>query len=143
MKVLNATLLVVAVLSAAITSTSVFADGGRRHSFKQFHQSKQFHHPKRFGHVRRFHHGHRGTRLGIFIGAPLAFAPWWHAPPRYPATVVVPSSPPVYIEQGPATPSAPPSQAYWYYCRESKAYYPYVSECPGGWQQVPPQPPPS
>ena len=28
----------------------------------------------------------------------------------------------------------------WYYCQGSNAYYPYVRECPTGWQQVAPQP---
>ena len=27
----------------------------------------------------------------------------------------------------------------WYYCNDTKAYYPYVSECPSGWLQVVPQ----
>jgi hypothetical protein len=50
----------------------------------------------------------------------------------------------VYIEQGggQAAPAPQQTQAnYWYYCAESQAYYPYVKECPGGWQQVEPQPP--
>ncbi len=33
-------------------------------------------------------------------------------------------------------------QGTWYYCAESKTYYPYVKECPGGWQRVTPQPAP-
>ena len=36
-----------------------------------------------------------------------------------------------------------PQQSYWYYCRDSKAYYPYVTSCPGGWVPVVPTPPPS
>jgi FKBP-type peptidyl-prolyl cis-trans isomerase FkpA len=27
----------------------------------------------------------------------------------------------------------------WYYCDDTKAYYPYVRECPSGWRQVVPQ----
>ena len=54
--------------------------------------------------------------------------------------MVVPSSPPTYIERDDAEREAPAS-AYWYYCAESKAYYPYVKHCPGGWQRVAPQPP--
>jgi len=60
----------------------------------------------------------------------------------YPAAVV-PALPPVYAEQGVA-PSAPaPSQAQgdWFYCAAAKGYYPYVNECPAGWQRVPAQPP--
>jgi hypothetical protein len=48
----------------------------------------------------------------------------------------------VYIEQADEQ-AAPAQQAYWYYCPESKAYHPYVKHCPGGWQRVVPQPPPS
>ena len=29
---------------------------------------------------------------------------------------------------------------YWYFCRGANAYYPYVKECPGGWQRVQPRP---
>ncbi|MFO1200408.1 MAG: hypothetical protein U1E86_25925 [Burkholderiaceae bacterium] len=90
--------------------------------------------------------------------------PWGYYPPSYgyaypPAVVTVPSSPPVYIEQGaapaqswgtapaPADP-APAAQAYgtspgawWFWCPQSQAYYPYVKECAGPWQRVAPQPP--
>ncbi|MCK7492142.1 MAG: hypothetical protein MZW92_11245 [Comamonadaceae bacterium] len=37
--------------------------------------------------------------------------------------------------------TAQPPSATWYYCREAKTYYPYVSECPGGWESVPATPP--
>ena len=30
--------------------------------------------------------------------------------------------------------------AYWYYCAPLAAYYPYVPDCPGGWQLVEPYP---
>ena len=38
-----------------------------------------------------------------------------------------------YIEQSQPADS-------WYYCADSKAYYPYVKDCPGGWQRVSPTP---
>ena len=98
--------------------------------------------------ARGWHHGghHSGVRFGVFIGAP---ALWYYGPPAYyypypyPPVVEVPYSPPVYIERG-DTQAAPESssQAYWYYCAEEKTYYPYVKQCPGGWQRVTPQPPP-
>ncbi len=34
-------------------------------------------------------------------------------------------------------------ESYWYYCADFKAYWPYVKECPGGWQKVVPQTAPS
>ena len=46
-------------------------------------------------------------------------------------------TPQTYIQQ------EPPTQQYWYYCQNPQGYYPYVGECPDGWQQVAPQPPPT
>ena len=31
---------------------------------------------------------------------------------------------------------------WWYWCESSKKYYPYVKECAGGFERVPPQPVP-
>jgi hypothetical protein len=58
----------------------------------------------------------------------------------YAPEVTVPSEPQEYIERPrQERPSAP--SGLWYYCPDSKAYYPYVRECPKGWQTVPAQPP--
>jgi hypothetical protein len=89
-----------------------------------------------------WHHGR--VHFGVVIGAP--FYPWYYPPYPpyyyYPPVVVAPA-PPTYIEQGVAQPApAQQSQGSWYYCAESKTYYPYVKECPGGWQRVTPQPAP-
>ena len=85
------------------------------------------------------HSGH--VRFGVVIGGPIY--PWWYYPPYpyYPPVVAVPAAPPTYIEQGET--QAPAQQGYWYYCAASKTYYPYVKECPAGWQRVTPQPAPS
>ena len=97
----------------------------------------------------RGHGGHGGWHgsYGFYFGLPLYGpsyypAPYYYPPYYYPPSVVVPSSPPVYIEQG-STQAAPGSsqQNWWYYCADSKTYYPYVKQCPGGWQRVEPQPP--
>jgi hypothetical protein len=90
----------------------------------------------------------RHVRLGVSIGVPLYYPyysdpyypyPYYDYPPR---VVVVPSSPPTYIERGDTeSEQAPASSDWWYYCAESKAYYPYVKHCPAGWQRVAPQPP--
>ncbi len=53
--------------------------------------------------------------------------------PYYAPAAVDPPPPPVYIQPQPA---APP--AYWYYCSDSKTYYPYVKDCPSGWLTVVP-----
>ena len=91
------------------------------------------------GHIRsepgHFHsrhdHFHNHVFLGIGVGPFLE--PWYFYPPP-----VVYSPPPVYVEPLPGPAS---SGNYWYYCAESDRYYPYVTECPGGWQQVVPIPP--
>jgi hypothetical protein len=83
-----------------------------------------------------------GVRFGIGIGVPL-YAPWYYAPPPhyyYPAPVVVQQSP-VYIERAPAHATAPAPEQFWYYCPDSKTYYPYVQQCASPWQRVSPQPP--
>ena len=90
------------------------------------------------------HHGGGHVFLGFNFGFPLYPAPYYYpypAPVYYPAPVVVQSSPPVYVERSdqPAA-AAPQAQNYWYYCAGSQAYYPYVKECPGGWQRVSPTP---
>src|SRR5207244_506409 len=41
-----------------------------------------------------------------------------------------------------APPAAiPQQQGYWYFCQSANAYYPYVQQCPEGWQPVVPVPP--
>jgi hypothetical protein len=120
-----------------------FSPGGGFHGGKHFHPGGAFHGGKHFHHGgKHFHHGH--GRIGVFIGAPLVLGgsaytwPYYYPPYYYPSA---PSYPPTYIEEG--VPQQQPAPAYWYYCPDANAYYPYVKECPGGWQQVAPQPPPS
>lgn len=92
------------------------------------------------------HHGWSHGGIGVYLG------PWWGYPgyvprPYYPyyyppQVITVPAAPPVYIQQAPqdVERTAPPG-SYWYYCRNPQGYYPYVRQCPGGWQAVAPQPP--
>lgn len=101
-----------------------------------------------YRHGHGYVHGH-GPRVsfGFHFGAPIG---WYYAPPPVvyhygpPRVVVFPAEPTVYVEREvPATaPSAAPASSYWYYCGESRAYYPYVRDCPGGWERVPPRPQP-
>jgi len=85
-------------------------------------------------------YAHGGWRIGIGIGP---IWPWWgwgpYYYPPYSAPVVIQQQAPVYEQQAP---QAEPQQYYWYYCAESKAYYPYVKQCPGGWMKVVPTPTP-
>ena len=95
------------------------------------------------------HGGHGyGYGFGISLGFPLYvpgyYPPYYPYPAyAYPPAVVESYSPPVYVEEGVAQVAPAPSQAQgnWYYCAASKTYYPYVRECPAGWQRVPAQPP--
>ena len=129
----KAALALAVVLAGSIASGSALARGGRG------------------GWHGGGHHGGFGVGLGLglFIGAPLLwgggyYGPSYYYPPAYPYPSYPANSPPVYIEQGyPAPAAAPaPSQTFWwYYCVESRSYYPYVRQCPGGWQRVAPQPP--
>lgn len=102
---------------------------------------------------------HGRARVGVYVGVPgVSFVSPYHYYPRYyypryyysyppyyyyPAAplVVTPPAPPVYIEKGQQQAEAAPSSNYWYYCQNPQGYYPYVKECPGGWQQVAPRPP--
>jgi hypothetical protein len=95
--------------------------------------------------------GHADIGVGIVVNPfwydswyyprPYYYSPYYYPPYYYPA----PATPPVYIEregdedgeEGPA----PEASAYWYYCADPQGYYPYVEQCPGGWQAVAPQPP--
>jgi hypothetical protein len=83
---------------------------------------------------------HWHGRVGVWIGP----GPLWWGGPYYPYSYYPyyypPVADPVYMQPNPVVQvPAPPN--YWYYCPQSSAYYPYVSECQGGWQQVAPQPP--
>ena len=72
-------------------------------------------HPAQFG-----HHFHGGTRVFVGLGAGYAYwpAPYYYWPGYY-------YGPPVALQ-------------YWYYCTAAAAYYPYVQNCPGGWELVTP-----
>ena len=96
--------------------------------------------------------------VGVYVGPgaywgpayPRAFYPglypypYLYGDPYYnPApVVVVPPTPQVYIERSDvaAETAENAAQQYWYFCKGSNKYYPYVKECPGGWQKVLPQP---
>lgn len=99
---------------------------------------------------RHSHRGHGHSGFGFYFGMP--FYPYYSYPyyrypyayPYYypPAVVTVPSTPPIYIQQSPPATQGY-SSGYWYYCNYPEGYYPYIKECPDGWQQVEPTPPAS
>jgi hypothetical protein len=130
-KIFNAMLGLMVILLGACASDSALAGRGG-HSGRSGHIGHS-------GNVARSgHHGSHG-RIGIFMTAPL-FAPLsLYYPPSGYYTPPLPASPPVYIEQDPALPTPAQQPYYWYFCAGSNAYYPYVDDCPGGWQQVVPE----
>ncbi len=101
--------------------------------------------------------GHRyygpKSSFSIYLGAPYPYyrpyyRPYYYPPPYAypyyyaPPVVAVPAQPPVYIEKGGSAAAPDEGTAYWYFCPDSRAYYPYVKQCPGGWERQVPQPPP-
>jgi len=90
-------------------------------------------------------HGHHGGWHGRFYYYGW-YGPWYpyaypyYYPYSYPYYYAYPS--PAYPSASVPVPSEP-QQSYWYYCRDSKAYYPYVTSCPSGWVPVLPTPPAS
>ena len=92
-------------------------------------------------------HGHSHVSVGVGFGFGYPYwggpwGPWGYYPyPYYGAPTVVVQQPVTYVEQNQQAASTPAADAgWWYYCDQSKGYYPYVRECPGGWQRVPPAP---
>ena len=118
-----------AALTTLLVSSAAWSDGGRR------------------GHHRHHHHHGHGSRLhlGFVFGGPL-----WYPGPVFPSytypypyayspPIVVQPAPRIYIEREDRV-ARESSPGYWYYCRESDTYYPYVKECAQPWERVPAQP---
>jgi hypothetical protein len=67
---------------------------------------------------------------------------YYNTPPAGPAYAAAPAyynTPPAASSYYAPAPTRP--QGEWYYCANAGSYYPYVRDCPGGWQRVPAQPP--
>ena len=113
------------------------------------------------GHFGGGHFGGSHVRFGVSFGFPLfapAYYPYYAYPYpyaypygystyvypapayAYPPAVVGSYSSPAYVEGGAAQAAPGQVQGDWYYCAASRSYYPYVTECPAGWQRVPSQP---
>ena len=72
--------------------------------------------------------GYYGYPAGAYYAPPVAYAP----------PVVAYVSPPQ-----PMVLASQPQPAVWYYCQASAQYFPYVQECPTGWQTQAATPPTS
>jgi hypothetical protein len=108
-----------------------------------------------------WHHGGGHAHVGVFIGGPL----WWpgyygypygYGGYGYPYAYPYPygygyaypypypyagAYPPAAQAAPPVTQETPQAAPLWYYCPDSRMFYPHVSECPSGWQAVPATPP--
>lgn len=97
-------------------------------------------------------HGAR-VGVGLYFGAPYYPYPYYPYPYyaypgpyyTYPPVVIRQAPPPVYIEQGnqqsQQSQQQPAQDNFWYHCDNPEGYYPYIKDCPGGWQKVDPVPP--
>ena len=84
-----------------------------------------------------FAHGRRGHgHVHFYWGPAWYWGPaYYYPPPAYYYPPPRPAEPPVYIER-----IDPAETGSWYYCEDSRGYYPYVKECPAGWKRVPAAP---
>ena len=84
------------------------------------------------------------NNVWYFYPKKVAVVPDPYLPPTM--TVQVQTAPPPAAPPVPAAPmQAPAAPQSWYYCNAPHGYYPYVTQCPGGWMTVPasPQAPPA
>ena len=88
-------------------------------------------------HVHDGHPHHEHPRV-FFIGPSVVYLPAYSPYYYYPPGIIL--APPTYLDGSSVPPGVQP--AYWYYCDNPRGYYPNVRECPGGWRQVVPTPPP-
>ena len=148
---------------------NTFADGTR--GGIKWNHNQDFHGHDSHGHDFHggdFHghdfHGHdfdgwgHHTFFSFSFGAPLFWRPFAYYPfysSYYPiyhdpffdyprTTVVIQRQPEVYVQQA-APPPAPQTASgnYWYYCPDTRTYYPYVQTCPSNWLTVVPPTSPS
>jgi len=143
-------MMAIALLGSALGSSAAFA-GGRAYGYGHGGSGHGYGYPRASVgvYVGPGWYGPRAYWGGAYWGGwPYAYGafayPYYYPPYYYPPAVVAPSTPPVYIErdtQSVAPAQQQPSQ-WWYFCPGANGYYPYVKECPGGWQRVAPQPPP-
>jgi len=89
---------------------------------------------------------HVHDRVDFFIDPPYSqpkfyYWPYYTFQPYYASpSIIMPSGPPAYIDQG----TVPTIQSFgpnsWDYCSSPAGYYPYVQECSAGWQRIEPHP---
>ena len=99
-------------------------------------------------------HGHHFGGPRVFIGGYLGYPfydPFWYYPYYgryyYPYYYPYGYSYSYPYQDEPDADAEPPVSSeleqkyYWYYCKDTQSYYPYVTSCPGGGTKVEPTPP--
>jgi len=89
-------------------------------------------------------HGYRSSFnvvLGVPLYGPRYYSPyaynyngWYNQPP-----VIVQQVPVTYVQREAPPAPAPAQSEFWYYCPDTRTYYPYAQTCPSDWLQVVPQ----
>jgi len=139
MKLVVKSMVVVLVALLSVPAVAGRSSGGRSagfgHSGAHFSGGRHFVPGGHFIPGGRFvpgSHFFRPRPVAVFLGVGIPF--YAYPPPL-----------PYYYDYAPgyyAPPAAiPQQQGYWYFCQSANAYYPYVQQCPEGWQPVVPVPP--
>jgi len=122
--------LLVALLSLPALAGRGSSGGRSGHSGAHFSGGRHFAPGGHFVPGTRFF---RPRNVAVFVGVGVPFFAYY--PPPFP----------YYYDYAPGyylPPAAIPQQhGYWYFCPGANAYYPYVQQCPEGWQPVAPVPP--
>jgi hypothetical protein len=116
------------VLLASVFAGNAWADGYR-------------------GHSHGYRHGGGSVQFGVYVGAPWGYPPYPVYPvypqlnywPQVYMPPILVAPPSVYVEQQRTIPAL--EAGFWYYCNESRTYYPHVQQCAVPWQKVSPTPP--
>ena len=111
---------------------TVEAQAGDRYGYRGWHGGHYGH-----GHGHGYGHGYR-SGFNIVLSAPLYLPSYNYSPYRWYAR------PPVIVQQAPVTyvqreSAEAASSDYWYFCPDTRTYYPYTQSCPSEWLQVVPQ----
>lgn len=126
MKTLKPILLSLLLILGMVQPASADRYGRDRDRYHQHERRYDQHrHDRDYGHR---HHRHRRDRSDWGDVAAAAIIMGTVATIAYGAM----SEPEPVIQ----APPPPPQNRYWYYCASARQYYPYVSFCPEGWQQV-------
>ena len=145
---------VILTAGTLVCTGNAFADGTR--GGIQWNHNGDFHGRDSHRHDFRggdFHGDGHHSFFSFTFGAPLFWRPYAYYPfygsyypfYEYPrTTVVIQRQPEVYVQQA-APPPAPQTASgnYWYYCPDTRTYYPYVQTCPSNWLTVVPPTSPS